>query len=394
MRRIIFLLFIAAHTACAQAAAPVRVGAERMSEYLPLLAGRQVGLVANHTSLVRGVHLLDTLRVRGVSVLRVFAPEHGFRGTIEAGENVASYVDKRSGVEVSSIYGVGKKPSVEQLRGVQVMVFDVQDVGARFYTYLSTLHYVMEACAENGIPLVVLDRPNPNGHYVDGPVLQPQFRSFVGMHPIPIVHGMTLGELAQMVNGEGWLKHGVRCSLTVVTCENYSHATPYTLPVKPSPNLPNMRSIYLYPSMCLFEGTAVSLGRGTDAPFQLYGHPDWRERSFTFTPRSIKGVARHPLHENRLCRGVDLRDIDVDSLRRQQALNLDYLIEAYRSFAKKEKFFTNFFSRLAGTTALQKQVEQGWSAEKIRASWKPELDEFKKKREKYLLYSVGSGNLQ
>jgi uncharacterized protein YbbC (DUF1343 family) len=206
------------------------------------------------------------------------------------------------------------------------------------------------------------------------------------MHPIPIVHGMTLGELAQMINGEGWLKSGVQCSLRVITCENYDHATPYNLPVKPSPNLPDMRSIYLYPSMCLFEGTIMSLGRGTDAPFQMYGHPNWSEKSFTFTPRSIKGVAKHPLHENRLCYGVDLRGISIDTLRSWQTLNLDYLIEAYRYFAKKEKFFTPFFSKLAGTTLLQKQIEQGWSAEKIRASWKPELEEFKKKREKYLLY--------
>ncbi|MDR2937821.1 MAG: DUF1343 domain-containing protein, partial [Prevotellaceae bacterium] len=277
-------------------------------------------------------------------------------------------------------------PSAEQLRGVQLMIFDMQDVGARFYTYLSTMHYVMEACAENGIPVVVLDRPNPNGHYVDGPILQPQFRSFVGMHPIPIVHGMTLGELAKMINGEGWLKNKVRCKLTVITCKNYSHTTRYSLPVKPSPNLPNMRSIYLYPSLCLFEGTIMSLGRGTNAPFQMYGHPNWLEKNFTFTPRSIKGVAKNPPHENKLCYGVDFQIVSIVFLQNIQEINLSYLIESYRYFAKKEKFFTNFFPKLAGTDVLQKQIESGMSAEKIRASWKPELEKFKQQREKYLLY--------
>ena len=387
MRKVAVTIFILTLAAYALTASPVRVGAERMGEYLPLLAGKKVGLVANHTSLVGKTHLLDTLRTCGVNVLRVFAPEHGFRGTAEAGESIVGYVDARSGVEVASIYGRSKKPSAEQLRGVQVMLFDMQDVGARFYTYLSTLHYVMESCAESGIPLIVLDRPNPNGSCTDGPVLQPQFRSFIGMHPIPIAHGMTLGELARMINGEGWLKNGVKCALTVISCENYSRATPYNLPVKPSPNLPDMRSIYLYPSMCLLEGTIMSLGRGTDAPFQVYGHPNWKEKSFTFTPRSIRGVAKHPPHENRLCYGIDLKGLSLDTLRRLQVLNLDYLIESYRYFAPREKFFTPFFSRLAGTSTLQKQIEQGWSAEKIRASWKPELDEFKQRREKYLLYN-------
>jgi uncharacterized protein YbbC (DUF1343 family) len=244
----------------------------------------------------------------------------------------------------------------------------------------------MEACAESGIPLIILDRPNPNIHYIDGTILQPSFRSFVGMHPIPIVHGMTLGELAQMINGEGWLKNGVKCKLTVITCENYSRSTRYTLPVKPSPNLPNMHAIYLYPSTCLFEGTIMSLGRGTNAPFQIYGHPQWGEKSFTFTPRSIKGVAKNPPHENKLCYGVNLQIINIDSLEHLQALNLDYLIEAYRYFAKKEKFFTDFFPKLAGTNSLQKQIESGMSAKEIRASWKPELERFKKQRKPYLLY--------
>lgn len=366
--------------------ATVKVGAERTQEYIPLTQNKRVGLVANHTSLVNGVHLLDTLRAHGVSVLRAYAPEHGFRGTMEAGANVAGYVDKKSGVEITSIYGASKKPSREQLSGVQLMIFDLQDVGVRFYTYLSTLHYVMESCAENGIPLIVLDRPNPNGRYVDGPILEPKYRSFIGMHPIPIAHGMTLGELALMINGEAWLKNGVRCELTVVTCENYSRAEAYQLPVKPSPNLPNMRSIYLYPSLCLFEGTTMSIGRGTDFPFQVLGHPSWREKQFSFKPRSINGVAKNPPHEKKTCYGVDLREVVIDTLLSQRELKLEYLIEAYRSIAKRGKFFTSFFSLLAGNNRLQKQVEQGMSAAQIRASWQPDLKKFRQQRKKYLLY--------
>jgi uncharacterized protein YbbC (DUF1343 family) len=266
------------------------------------------------------------------------------------------------------------------------MIFDMQDVGVRFYTYLSTLHYVMESCAENGVPLVVLDRPNPNGRYVDGPVLEPKYRSFIGMHPIPIVHGMTLGELALMLNGEAWLKNGVQCNLTVVACERYNHAAEYWLPVKPSPNLPNMRSVYLYPSLCLFEGTIMSVGRGTDFPFQVFGHPKWNEKQFMFKPRSIKGVSKNPPYEKKACYGVDLREISIDSLRNQRLLNLEYLLEAYRYFSPKEKFFTSFFSKLAGNSALQKQVEQGMNAEQIRASWQQDLKKFRQQREKYLLY--------
>ncbi|MDR1341631.1 MAG: DUF1343 domain-containing protein [Prevotellaceae bacterium] len=386
MRRLVFLLFAALLTAPTSALAAVGVGAERMAEYIPLTHNKKVGLVANHTSLVNGAHLLDTLRAQGVTVLRVYAPEHGFRGTVEAGENVAGYVDKKSGVEITSIYGASKKPSREQLSGVQLMIFDMQDVGVRFYTYLSTLHYVMESCAENGVPLIVLDRPNPNGRYVDGPVLEPKYRSFIGMHPIPIVHGMTLGELALMINGEGWLKNGAQCNLTVIACERYSRAVAYPLPVKPSPNLPNMRAVYLYPSLCLFEGTIMSVGRGTDFPFQAFGHPEWSEKQFLFRPRSIKGVSKNSPYEKRTCRGVDLREIAIDSLLSQHQLNLEYLLEAYRYFSKKKKFFTSFFSNLAGNSKLQKQVEQGMSAAQIRASWQQDLKKFRQQREKYLLY--------
>ncbi|MDR0712273.1 MAG: DUF1343 domain-containing protein [Prevotellaceae bacterium] len=386
MRRLIFLPLAFVLATPTNLLAAVKVGAERMAEYIPLTQGKKVGLVANHTSLVSGVHLLDTLLSRGVNVVRVYAPEHGFRGTMEAGANVASYVDKKSGVEITSIYGSSKKPSHEQLSGVQLMIFDMQDVGVRFYTYLSTLHYVMEACAENGIPLTVLDRPNPNGRYVDGPILEPKYRSFVGIHPIPIVHGMTLGELALMINGEAWLKNKAQCKLTVVACENYRRAEAYLLPVKPSPNLPNMRSVYLYPSLCLFEGTAVSVGRGTDFPFQVFGHPSWRQKQFTFKPRSIKGAAQHPPYEKQTCYGVDLREIAIDTLLCQRQLKLEYLLEAYRNFSQKNKFFNGMFSKLAGNSQLQKQVEQGMSAEQIRASWQPDLRKFEQQRKQYLLY--------
>ncbi|MGL4364115.1 MAG: exo-beta-N-acetylmuramidase NamZ family protein [Bacteroidales bacterium] len=364
----------------------VREGAAQLSTYLPLLKGKQVGLVANHTSLLNGVHLLDSLQNLGVNIIRVFAPEHGFRGNADAGENVSSYTDKKTGVEISSIYGAQKKPSIQQLKGIEIMLFDMQDVGARFYTYLSTMHYIMEACAENKIPLIILDRPNPNGHYVDGPILQAQYTSFVGMHPIPIVHGMTLGELAQMINGEAWLKNGIKCSINVVKCDNYTHTTPYTLPVKPSPNLPNMRSIYLYPSLCLFEATPVSVGRGTETPFQIYGHPEWKKQNFSFTPKSIVGAAKKPMYENQKCYGVNLNHLNEDELIKLARLDLQYLINAYKISPHKEKFFTAFFTKLVGTPHLKQQIEAGYSEEKIRATWQADLKNFIQKRKKYLLY--------
>jgi uncharacterized protein YbbC (DUF1343 family) len=387
-----FLLRLALQTAvvllCAKpCCATITAGAERMDSYLPLLKGKRVAIAANHTSLVGRTHLLDTLRAQGVQVLRVLAPEHGFRGVVEAGATVEGYVDKASGVEVASLYGAGKKPSRKQLRGVQLVLFDMQDVGVRFYTYLSTLHYVMEACAENSIPLVLLDRPNPNIALVDGPILEPQYRSFVGMHAIPIAHGMTLGELAQMLNGEGWLKGGIRCQLTVIPCGGYSRNARYDLPVPPSPNLPNMRSVYLYPSLCLFEGTVMSVARGTDFPFQALGHPRWRNKAFAFTPRSVAGAANNPPHCNQQCYGLDLRVADTAPLLAPAHLDLSYLVEAYRDFsAAGEKFFTPFFVKLAGAPMLQSQVEQGMSAEQIRASWQPMLEKFRQQRSRYLLY--------
>lgn len=391
--RIVIIVFIVGLSVASCGAKPknsfLKVGAERTELYIPLLEDKKVGLVANHTSLVgQGrVHLLDTLYSMGVSVLRVFAPEHGFRGSADAGELVDAEVDRKTGVEITSIYGKSKKPSKKQLEGIDIMVFDMQDVGTRFFTYLSTMHYVMEACAENNIPLIVLDRPNPNGGYVDGPILEMTHSSFVGMHPIPIVHGMTLGELAQMINGEGWLKNGARCKLNIISCESYAREMAYELPVNPSPNLPNMRSIYLYPSLCLFEGTIMSVGRGTDFPFQVFGHPNWQDKHFEFTPRSITGAAKHPLYEGRLCFGEDLRSINIDTLRDKRIIDLDYLITAYGDFKDTDsKFFIPFFTKLAGTKSLQSQIEKGMNSAQIHTLWQKDIEMFKRQREPYLIY--------
>ena len=285
----------------------VRVGAEDVPSYLPLIQAKKVAIVANATSVVKGTHLVDTLLTLGVEVKRVFAPEHGFRGKADAGEHVNDEVDAATGLPIISLYGKNKKPSKEQLTEIQAVVFDIQDVGVRFYTYLSTLHYVMEACAENDIPLIVLDRPNPNGFYIDGPMMESGFESFVGLHPVPLVYGMTIGEYAQMINGEGWLANGASCDLTVVKCQAYDHEILYELPIPPSPNLPNMSSVYLYPSLALFEGTVVSVGRGTDFPFQVVGHPDFEPGPFRFTPAPNEG-AKYPKLEGVKCKGLDLRE--------------------------------------------------------------------------------------
>lgn len=367
-------------------AADIVMGAARMDSYLPALQGKRVGLVINQTSVVGKTHLLDTLLQRGVQVKAVFAPEHGFRGTADAGEHVKNGIDGKTGVAIISLYGDNKKPSAAQLKDLDILIFDIQDVGARFYTYISTLHYVMEACAEQNKPLIVLDRPNPNGHYVDGPVLDTAFRSFVGMHPIPVVHGMTIGEYAQMINGEKWLNNKVQCNITVISCLNYNHQTSYISPIKPSPNLPNSTSVYLYPSICFFEGTNhVSLGRGTDKPFQLYGSPDFdKGLPYSFTPKSVEG-AKNPPQLNQLCYGYDLSQLSDDSLRRQQ-FTLKYLLNAYALTKDKSKFFNSFFSKLAGGKLLQQQIEQGLSEKAIRKSWDPALKAFKQTRKKYLLY--------
>ncbi len=368
-------------------AAPLVLGASRVKEYLPLLKGKKVGLLINHTSLLpdntKYLHLLDFLLQQGVEVTTIYTPEHGFRGNADAGEKVDSGTDAQTGLPIVSLYGSNKKPKAEQLKNIDLLIFDIQDVGARFYTYISSMHYAMEACAENNKEFLVLDRPNPHGHYVDGPVLEPSFKSFVGMHPIPVVHGLTVAELALMINKEGWLEGGKKCRLTVVPMENYTHATPYTLPVKPSPNLPNQQSILLYPSLCFFEGTPMSVGRGTAFPFQVVGYPEQKFGDFTFTPVSTPGAAKNPLFENKTCYGVDLRNAPAP-----QQLDLSYLLDFYHKWEQKDKFFVKFFDLLAGTGELKKQIMAGATEEEIRESWKPALEKYKTLRTKHLLYPL------
>lgn len=361
-------------------------GAARIDRYLELIENKQFALVANHTSLVAGVHLLDTLLASGIErgqIEKIFCPEHGFRGERGAGIMVDDHSDPVTGLPVVSLYGSNRKPSMEQMTGLELLLFDLQDVGARFYTYISTLHYAMEACAENGIPLVVLDRPNPNGGYVDGPVMEAEFVSFVGMHPIPVVYGMTIGELAQMINGEGWLSDGLQCELTVIPCKNYSHDISYSLPVRPSPNLPNDHAIRLYPSTCFIEGTVLSEGRGTNMPFEVYGHPDMAGE-FSFTPRVIEGVAENPKLKGELCFGADLRDFNPEE--GWSRLFLEFLLDAYEAFPDKANFFIPYFETLAGTAGLRGQIEEGWDQARIRASWQEGITDFLGKREKYLIY--------
>lgn len=361
----------------------VRTAAQRTDAYLPLLKGKRVGMLVNQTSMISpSVHLVDSLLSLKVNIVKIFSPEHGFRGTADAGEKVGNSRDSRTGLPIVSLYGSHRQATAADLADVDVLVFDVQDVGVRFYTYISTLEELMVSAAENNKPLIVLDRPNPNGHYIDGPILDTRFRSFVGMQPIPTVHGMTVGEYAKMLNGEGWLKGKVQCALTVITCENYDHNTMYQLPVKPSPNLPNMRSIYLYPSTCLFEGTVFSLGRGTDKPFQVYGHPLLPKNLFSFTPKSVPG-AKSPVLMDSLCYGFDLTVIDPLT----DEIDLSYIINAYQLFPEKARFFNNFFDKLAGNDILRMQIQQGLKAEAIRKSWEPGLQRFANIRKKYLLYT-------
>jgi uncharacterized protein YbbC (DUF1343 family) len=364
--------------------ARVRVGAERMELYVPLLEGKRVGVVTNHTGVVAGRHLVDTLLARGVTIEVVFAPEHGFRGNVGAGDHLGDEKDPATGLDIVSLYGARRKPSAADIARCEVVVFDIQDVGLRYYTYLSTLHYVMEACAEGGVPLVVLDRPNPNGMYVDGPVLNTaRHRSFVGMHPIPVVHGMTFGELAGMINGKGWLAGGVQCRLVVVPCEGYTHSTRYELPVRPSPNLPNQRSVYLYPSLCYFEATAVSVGRGTDFPFQMYGHPAMTG-SFAFTPQPNEG-APNPPQKGVVCHGRDLRENPDNETIIARGIDLSYLVDAHRQLGG-EKFLSPFFEKLIGVDWVRGMIVEGHSAEAIEARWQGDVEQFKQQRKPYLLY--------
>jgi uncharacterized protein YbbC (DUF1343 family) len=363
------------------------LGATQTEIYLPLLQNKKVGLVVNQTSLVNQMHLVDFLRSKQVNIVSIFAPEHGFRGDHSAGEKVKTSIDKKTKLPVYSLYGAYKKPNEEQLKEVDILIFDIQDVGARFYTYLSTLHYVMEACAEQKKKLIVLDRPNPNGHYIDGMVLDTAFKSFVGMHPVPVVHGLTVGEYARMINGEGWLKNQVKCDLQVVKMKQYTHQTQYVLPVKPSPNLPNMSSVFLYPSLCFFEGTNYSVGRGTPYPFEFVGKPNNKIGKDTITPRNLPGIADHPPHENKQIKGFNLREYGENLAPNQKKINLFWLIECYKNDENKDKFFTPFFDKLAGTDELRKQIIAGKSEEEIRATWEAKIAAYRLQRRRYLLYA-------
>lgn len=364
--------------------ADIIMGAEQLDKYLPLLKNRRVALVVNQSSLVQGEHLVDVLIRKRVNIVKIFAPEHGFRGNKDAGEHLKNGKDRATGLPIISLYGKHKKPTRSDLSNVDIIVFDIQDVGVRFYTYLSTLHYVMEATAQNHIPIIVLDRPNPNGGRIDGEVLNFNYKSFVGMHPVPILYGMTIGEYAMMINGEGWLKGNLKSNLTVIPLKYYTHRTFYYLPIKPSPNLPNELAIYLYPSLALFEGTVFSVGRGTDKQFQIYGNPYYKNRTFSFTPYPMEG-AKHPKFEGKKCYGVDLRSeyININS-----GINLNYIIDAYKNYPNKKNFFlkNRFFDKLAGSNKLRRQIEAGMSPKEIKKGWEKELNEFKKIRENYLIY--------
>ncbi len=380
MNRLFLLLLILPLGACGQKG-QLRTGADQLEVLLPKLAGQRVGMMVNHTSMVGARHLADTLKSRGVNLVKIYVPEHGFRGTADAGEVVKDGIDPSTGGPVVSLYGSSKKATKEQMADVDVVLFDLQDVGARFFTYISSLHYFMEACAENNKKLIILDRPNPNGSYVDGPVMHPEFKSFVGMHPIPITHGMSIGEYAQMVNGEGWLKDKEKCALEVIAMKNWKHTDTYHIPYKPSPNLPNDHAIGMYPSTCLFEGTALSIGRGTMNPFEVVGHPDLKNQPYSFTPVSIDGMSKEPPLQDQLCYGLDMRNEPLP-----KEVTLKYIIKLYNEFPDKDKFFNGYFDKLAGTTKLKEQIRSGMSEKAIKATWKNELDAFKVIRAKYLLY--------
>lgn len=364
-------------------------GADQTELYVDYLKNKNIGMVINQTSVIgkNYVPSVDSLLKLGVHISKIFGPEHGFRGNASNGATVSDTTDPQTGIPVISLYGKHDKPSAEDLRGLDLVIFDIQDVGTRFYTYLSTLHYVMEACAENQVELMILDRPNPNGYLVDGPVLDTAYRSFVGLDPIPIVHGMTFGEYAQMLNGEGWLKNHVQCKLRIIKMANYIHTLPYNPPFHPSPNLNTYQSIILYPSLCLFEGTAISLGRGTLFPFQVLGHPALKTKyGFSFTPVGIPGMSEDPPHKGEPCYGLDLRNYDIDTITNGGKINILWLMTLYKAFPDKEHFFNNYFTKLAGTEQLRKQIEAGKTEEEIRLSWEPELSRYKMMRKKYILY--------
>jgi len=364
----------------------LKVGADRTSEYLPLLKGKSVAIVANQSSKIKSTHLVDSLLSLKVNIKKIFCPEHGFRGLVDAGEHVKTYKDAKTGLTIISLYGKNnKKPFAEDLKDIDVVAFDIQDVGVRFYTYLSTLHYVMEACAENKKQLIVLDRPNPNGYYIDGPVMENAYKSFLGLHTVPLVYGMTIGEYAQMINGEGWLKAAVKCNLKIIPVVNYEHSDLYELPVRPSPNLPNMSSVYLYPSLGLFEGTIVSVGRGTDLPFQVIGHPTLQKGNYTFTPQPKPGAVE-PKYKGQVCNGYNLSDFGYLYMKDTRKLYLFWLIGMYANTPDKTNFFDENFNYHAGNSILQQQIKNGVTEKKIRETWQEEKKKFQIIRKKYLLY--------
>ncbi len=363
----------------------VKVGAEITDKYLPIIKNKRVAVMANQTSMLRNEHLVDFLHRNNYNIVGIFSPEHGFRGTADAGEHVASSADNKTGIPIWSLYGSGGgKPAADKMKEFDVLLFDLQDVGLRFYTYYASMVRLMDACAEHNKKMIILDRPNPNGFYVDGPILDIKHKSGVGWLPIPVVHGMTLGELALMVNGEKWLPQGRICDVTVIRCENYTHQTRYELPIAPSPNLPNIQSIYLYPSICLFEGTVMSLGRGTSFPFQVYGHPNFKGSDFSFTPRSVSGAKNPPLL-NRKCYGVDLRNVSHEYIW-ENGFDLSYVIDAYKNLKMGDKFFTNFFEKLVGVDYIRQDIIAGKSAQGIKDKWFCDVLKFKQQRRPYLLY--------
>ena len=379
-----FLFWLVLSMIFLTSAAQVQPAAANTEAYITKLRGKKIGVVANQASVIKEPgkqkHLVDLLLENNVNLVGVFAPEHGFRGTADAGEKVSDEKDHKTQLPIFSLYGKNRKPAATQLKGIDLMVFDLQDVGVRFFTYLSTLHYVMEACAEQGIPLIVLDRPNPNAHYIDGPVLNLKYQSFVGMHPVPVVYGMTIGEYAKMINGEGWLKGSIRCKLDIIPIQDYTHDTPYALPNRPSPNLPNAQAVALYPSLCLLEPTLVSVGRGTNQQFQIYGHPSYTNYKFNFTPQPNFG-SKNPKHMGEICYGKDLTQIE-----KPKRIELQWLLDAYSNFPDKDTFFLKGFERISGVSSLKNQLIKGIPEPEIRKSWLEELNKFKRLRTKYLIY--------
>ncbi len=386
MKKILFIVILAFITLHCQAKqSRVIVGAEQTNDYLPILKNKRIAVFSNHTGMVGNKHLLDVLLENKINVVAIFSPEHGFRGNADAGEHVSSSVDQKTGVPILSLYdGQLGKPSEDSMRKFDLLIVDIQDVGLRFYTYYASMVRLMDACAEYNRKMLILDRPNPNGHYVDGPILDMKYKSGVGWLPIPVVHGMTLGELALMVNGERWLPASRICDVTVIKCKNYTHQTMYQLPIPPSPNLPNMKAVYLYPSICYFEATPVSLGRGTQLPFQVYGHPNMTGYNYSFTPQSTSGVKKPP-QLGRLCHGVNLSALSEEEIRKK-GVDLSYLIDAYRNLNMDDYFFRPFFERLIGTDYVRKMIEQGKDADEIKAMWKEDVEKFKVQRRPYLLY--------